>query len=59
MYIINLLWGISKTESHRVAAEHGIGFVLGVVVWIVEVIFIKTNGTRMTQIARIRADLGF
>jgi hypothetical protein len=53
MYIFNLLWGISKTESHRVAAEHGIGFVLGVVVWIDEVVFIKTNGTR------IRADLGF
>jgi len=32
---------------------------MGVVVWVDEVIFIKLNGTRMTRIARIRADLGF
>jgi hypothetical protein len=32
--------------------------VLGVVVWIDEVVFIKSKGTRMPLIARIRADLG-
>jgi hypothetical protein len=42
-----------------VTAGYGIGLVLDVVVWIDDAVFIKSNGTRMTLIARIRADLGF
>jgi len=34
-------------------AGYGIGWVLGVVVWIDEVVFIKLNGTRMTRMTRI------
>jgi hypothetical protein len=42
-----------------VAAGYGIGLFFCVVVWVYEIIFIKLNRTRMTLIARIRADLGF
>jgi hypothetical protein len=55
---ILICYGEFPKRNCRVTAGYGIGFVLGVVVWIDEVVFIKTNGTRMTQIARIRADLG-
>ncbi len=34
----------------EVTAGYGIGWVLDVVVWVDEVVFIKSKGTRMTQI---------
>jgi hypothetical protein len=43
--------------SHPWTTGYGIGWVLDVVVWIDEVVFIKSKGTRMPQIARMRADL--
>lgn len=42
-----------------VTAGSGKGWVMSMVDWAEEIVFIKTNGTRMTWIARIRADLGF
>jgi len=32
---------------------------MGVVVWVEEIVFIKTKGTRMTRIRRIFTDLRF
>jgi hypothetical protein len=46
-------------HAQRLTTGYGFGVVLGVVVWIDEVVFIKSKGTRMPLIARICADLGF
>ena len=43
----------------EMTAGSGIGWVLGFVVWGDEIVSIKSKGTRMLRIARIRADLGF
>ena len=40
-------------------AGYGRGWFMGMVVWVEEIVFIKSKGTRITRIARIRTDLGF
>jgi len=50
-----VLSGIRLETASKAARRR----VMGVVVWVDEIVFIKLKGTRMTRIARIRADLGF
>jgi hypothetical protein len=40
-----------------VTAGYGRGWVMGMVVWVDEIVFIKEEGTRMARIRRIRTDL--
>ncbi len=41
------------------AAGYVRSWVMDVVVWVEEIVFIKSKGTRMPRIRRIRTDLGF
>ncbi|MCG2737526.1 MAG: hypothetical protein L6282_14175 [Candidatus Methanoperedenaceae archaeon] len=42
-----------------VTAGYEKGYIIGMVVWVEEIVFIKPKGTRMTRIRRILTDLRF
>jgi hypothetical protein len=56
---LNLLSDDFINGGADVKAGFGRGWIMCMVVLVEELVFIKTKGTRMTRIARIRADLGF
>jgi hypothetical protein len=49
---------MKRIQTENVQRGYGIGWVLGVVIWIDEEVFIRSKGTRIPLIGRIRTDLG-
>jgi hypothetical protein len=56
--VSTILIQLLKNAGTVVTAGYGIGWIIGMFVLVEEKVFIKPNRTRMTLIARIRADLG-